>query len=1222
MGRAWTALCLGLLAVAVAVVFATKDRGAAAATTAPVATPAALTKPSANPAIAPIAAAAPQVDFNRDVVPILSGNCFKCHGPDPEQRQAGLRLDHRDVATKPLDSGETAIVPGKPDKSELVRRIFSSDPDVRMPPPASKKELTDAQKKTLRDWIAAGAVYEPHWSFVAPKQSPLPAVKQKAWPKNPLDYFVLAKLEAEGLHPSPEADRYTLIRRVSLDLIGLQPTPAEADAFVHDKSPDAYEKLVDRLLASPHYGERWARRWLDLARYADTNGYEKDRPRPIWPYRDWVINALNADMPFDEFTIEQLAGDLLPHATVEQKVATGFHRNTMLNEEGGIDPLEYRYYALVDRVATTGTTWLGLTVQCAQCHTHKFDPITNTDYYQFMAFLNNADEPEMEVPTPEITRRRADIEARVAKLTAELPDKFGADTNQWETPTAKVATASGGKAKPAGDGSWRFTGKSPERDVYTFTFDTDRSDVAAIRVEAMKDGARGPGRAVNKNFVLSEITASVAPIGSPKQQQPLKFSTAEADFSQNGWPVAAAIDGNPATGWAVDPVDGRPIEPHTATFTLASPVHFPQGAHWTVKLAQEHGERHTMARVRLSVGYKIGGAKLAQISRHEALQRAFDAWQKRESAGAVRWTVLRPVKMESTMPILTLKPDGSVLASGDTTKRDIYNLTFANPPAGITAVRLEVLPDDSLPAHGPGMVFYEGPFGDFFLSEINLAADGKDDKFVTAAATYSAPGFSIASAIDGDGQTGWAINGQQGKANHAVFGLSKPTAAAKSLSVRMLFERYDASPLGHFRISVTTDPRAAKSELLPPAVESALAKPAEKRTVADQTELMSYFLSVTPELASARAEIDQLRASEPVPPSTLVMRERPPEHPRPTFVHHRGEYLSTRQQVQPGVPEFLPPLPKGAPLNRLTFARWLVERDNPLTARVTVNRQWEAFFGRGIVRTTADFGYQGDPPSDQPLLDWLAVEFMNRGWSFKQLDRLIVTSATYRQSSHVSPELLARDPDNVLMARGPRFRMDAELIRDSALRAAGLLSEKIGGPSVFPPQPPSVTSEGAYGVLPWVASTGPDRYRRSLYTFAKRTTPFAVYNAFDAPTGEACVARREVSNSPLQALMLLNDTMFMEAAQAMGRTFASEKESDAARATKMFRRCLVRPPDKIELAMLVDFAGHERKHFVGDKSDAAKISGGDQKEKDVVERATWTALARAVMNLDEMITKN
>jgi hypothetical protein len=1034
MGRAWTVLCILALAAVAAIAARTNSLAATVA----------------RPAIesSDSKAAANDVDFNRDVVPILSANCFKCHGPDPEQRKAGLRLDHRDQAVKPVDSGETPIVPGKPDKSELVRRIFSNDTSERMPPPESKKELTQAQKETLRRWIAAGAVYEPHWSFVAPKQSPLPTVNRKSWPKNPIDYFVLSRLEAAGLRPSPEADRYTLVRRVSLDLIGLPPTPAEADAFVHDTAPDAYERLVDRLLASPHYGERWARRWLDLARYSDTNGYEKDRPRSMWPYRDWVINALNSDMPFDEFTVEQLAGDLLPHATPDQKIATGFHRNTMLNEEGGIDPLEYRFYSLVDRNATTGATWLGLTVGCAQCHTHKFDPLTQTEYYRLMAFLNNADEPQMEVPNVAISKQRSEIEAKVARLTADLPNKFPFDK---------------------------------------------------------KLAAKQPGKS---DKVLS----------------------------------------------------------------------------------------------------------------HEALEHGFEAWQKQASATAVRWTVLRPDSMTSTMPILSVLPDNSVLASGDITKKDIYTLTFKSPPAGITALRLEVLPDDSLPNHGPGMMFYEGPDGDFFLSEINLAADGRDGKFNRAVASYSSGGDSIASAIDGDGQTGWSINGQQGKANEAIFNLAKPTAEAKTLSVGMLFERYHASALGHFRISVTTDPRAAQANPSPPTVEAALVVPPAKRTTAERDRLMQYYLSIVPELAAARAEIDQLRASMPNFEKTLVLRERPAAHPRPTFVHHRGEYLQTRAQVQPGVPEFLPPLPKGAPLNRLTLARWLVSRDNPLTARVTVNRQWAALFGRGIVRTTSDFGYQGDPPSHPKLLDWLAVEFMNRGWSMKQLDRLIVTSATYRQSSEVTSELLAKDPENVFLARGPRFRLDAELVRDAALRAAGLLSEKIGGPSVFPPQPPSVTSEGSYGALSWVASTGEDRYRRSLYTFSKRTAPCALYNTFDAPTGEACVARREVSNSPLQALMLMNDTVFMEADQAMGRTFAAEHASDASRASELFRRCLTRPPEADETAMLVDFVARERKRLKSDKRDAAKLAGGDG--ANVVERATWTAVARAVMNLDETITRH
>jgi hypothetical protein len=582
--------------------------------------------------------------------------------------------------------------------------------------------------------------------------------------------------------------------------------------------------------------------------------------------------------------------------------------------------------------------------------------------------------------------------------------------------------------------------------------------------------------------------------------------------------------------------------------------------------------------------------------------------------------MLRPAKMQSSMPILTLLDDDSVLASGDITKRDTYDLTFDNPPSGITAVRLEALPHESLPKHGPGMVYYEGPAGDFFLSEIKLATDGKDGKFAGAVASPTPKGNPAKDAIDGDPQTGWTINGAQGKASYAVFSLAQPTGAARELSLRLLFERYHAAALGHFRVSVTTDPRAAMSSTLPPDVEAALAVPSEQRTAAGRDQLREYYLSVAPELAAARQEIDQLRASIPNPQTTLVMKERPAGHARPKQLHHRGEYLQSRAEVQPGVPEILPPLPSGAPLNRLTFARWLVSRENPLTARVAVNRQWAAFLGRGLVRTTADFGYQGDPPSHPELLDWLAVEFMNEGWSLKHVHRLIVTSATYRQSSRVPADLLARDPQNVLLARAPRFRLEAELVRDSALHAAGLLSNKIGGPSVFPPQPPSVTTEGAFGELHWATSTGEDRYRRSLYTYAKRTAPFAVYNAFDAPSGEACIARREISNSPLQALILLNDTLFLEAAQALGRTFAAADGSDATRAAAIFRRCLTRPPEKEELSLLVDFAHRQRERFVNKELDAAKMAGGS--DGNIIERATWTAVARAVLNLDETITKN
>ena len=829
-------------------------------------------------------------------------------------------------------------------------------------------------------------------------------------------------------------------------MIGLPPTPEEADAFVSDISPNAYEKLVDRLLASPHYGERWARRWLDLARYADTNGYEKDRVRSIWPYRDWVINALNADMPFDQFTIEQIAGDMLPNATVEQRIATGFHRNTMLNEEGGIDPLEFRFHALTDRVATTATIWLGLTLGCAQCHTHKFDPIPHREYYQFLAFLNNADEPEMDVPRPDIAARRAEMEKQIAARLADLPNRFPLD---------------------------------------------------------------------------------------PK---------AKAD-------------------------DKRSVE----------------------------------------------------VRRREHLERSFNKWLREEAAKAVHWTALRPVEAKSSLPLLTVLDDNSVLASGDQNKRDVYDLKFRTNLKGITAIRLEVLPHESLPKHGPGRVYYEGPFGDFFLSELMLTADGRPVKFGKATQTHATGKDTAAAAIDGDPHTGWTINGGQGKSHTAVFNLKEPLAATGELAFQMIFERYYAAGLGRFRVAVTTDARPAEARL-PADIEEGVLVAAQQLTAEQRDRLLRHYLSVAPELAGERAEIQKLRDQLPAFPTTLVMAERPADNPRPTFIHRRGEFLQPTEKVQPDGLSILPPLPKDAPRNRLSFARWLVDPTNRLVGRVTMNRQWAALFGQGLVRTTGDFGFQGDPPTDPELLDWLAVELVRQGWSLKKMHGLIVTSATYQQSSRVTPELLAKDPQNQLLSRGPRLRLEAELIRDAALRSSGLLAAKLSGPSVFPPQPPNVTSEGTFGAFPWKPSEGLDRYRRGLYTFTKRTAPFAMFNAFDAPSGEACIARREVSNTPLQALTLMNDVAFVEAAQALGRALASQAGTAEARATSLFRRCLTRPPSEEELTLLVKFYHAQKQRFVNKELDAVALAGpGDG---DVNERATWTSMARAVMNLDEAITKD
>jgi mono/diheme cytochrome c family protein len=1163
--------------------------------------------------------AAAQVDFNREVRPILSQNCFKCHGVDDQTRKGGLRLDRRDAALEPAKSGAAAITPGQPSRSELVRRIRTSDADDLMPPPASKLALSDAQKATLERWVQEGAEYQTHWSFAAPRQPALPRVKHRPAGNHPIDRFVEARLEHEGLTLSPQADRVTLLRRVYLDLIGLPPTPEEADAFLNDRSRDAYERLIDRLLALPQYGERWARRWLDLARYADTNGYEKDRPRNVWPYRDWVIGALNADMPFDQFTIRQIAGDLLPKATQADRIATGFHRNTMLNEEGGIDPLEFRYYSMVDRINTTGTAWLGLTVGCAQCHSHKYDPIQQREYYQLLGLLNNADEPEIDVADPDVTAKRDAIARKVAKLTAELPDTFAVDSVHWTTAGGSVKTGSEARAEKQDDGSWRITGTSPDKDTYTLTFEAPAAGVDRLRLEAIADGDKGPGRTQHGNFVLTEIRVRVSPKDAPDKEQEVKLVRAEADVGQEGFPVERAIDGKPDTGWAVH-VPGRTggMGSHAATFHSESPI-AEGNAVWTVILDHQFGGQHTLGHFRLSLGRPIADSQPIEVRRRQARDRAFEAWLGRESSRAARWQEIRPARVHSDQTRLRILEDGSVFADGDVTKRDSYDVKLTGLPKGVRAIRLEAMADDRLPKRGPGRVFFEGPLGDFFLSELTAQADGKLVKFASADQSYANGGSNARAAIDGDPQSGWSIDGAQGRTSVAIFRLGEPLGDVRELDLTMLFERYHPAPMGRFRIAISTD---APAEAVPwmPGVAAALSTAADQRNASQKEILWRAFLDQAPELAGARKEIDALRRSMPSPPTALVFAERPADHSRVTHRRHRGEFLSPKEEVAPGVPEFLPPIPKGSPTNRLGFARWLVSRDNPLTARVTVNRQWQAFFGRGLVRTMEDFGIQGELPSHPELLDWLAVDFMKQGWSMKRLHRLIVTSATYKQSSVVTPSLLERDPANLLLSRGPRHRLEAELVRDSALRSAGLLSAKMGGPSVFPPQPASITTEGTYGPLTWKVSEGEDRWRRTVYTFAKRTAPFAMLGTFDAPAGEACVARREASNTPLQALTLMNDPMFLEAAQALGRSLADRRGTTAERLVELYRRCLTRPPTAEEVAQLSQFSERQRARFASRELDPVKIAGSG--EGDPIERATWTVLARVVLNLDEAVTQH
>lgn len=1179
--------------------------------------------------VAPVSSAAAATtgapDFTREVRPLLSRHCFKCHGPDDATRKGNLRLDVRESALRPAKSGEIALVPGKADDSELVKRIFNADEDEVMPPPSTKVVLTAAEKDILKRWVIAGGEYKQHWAFAPPVATAPPSVKKKSWPQNPIDQFVLARLEKEKLAPSEPADRYTLVRRVYLDLIGLPPTPEEADAFANDRSRDAYEKLVDRLLASPQYGERWARRWMDLARYADSNGYEKDRQRTIWPWRDWVIKALNADMPFDQFTIEQLAGDMLPNATVDQIVATGFHRNTMLNEEGGIDPLEFRFHAMTDRVATTGSTWLGLTVGCAQCHTHKYDPITHREYFQMMAFLNNADEPDLDLPKPGAAQeQRANLE-KASKLLAQLADKFPMETENWSTPKPVSAQAASGEAgKLLDDGSALFAGASPDKDSYTFIFDTDLTNVHSLRLEALTDKAlsnKGPGRTKHGNFVLTEITITAAPRNAPEQVNPIKISSAKADVEQKEFPVGNAFDGKSETGWAVDAEGKKLNDNHTATFQFDAPVGFAGGTRFVVKLEQNYGGQHLIGRPRISFGAPVSDQRPIDIRRRELVESRFSEWLARERKRAVRWTALKPAEAKSNLPLLTVQPDNSVFASGDISKSDTYELKFRTGLRGITAIRLEALPDDRLPHHGPGMTYYEGPKGDFFMGEFQLFAGGKLVKIARATESYAKNNFGSAAsaklASDGDPQTGWSTAGREGERHEAVFVLEEPLADVTELNLKMMFGRHYACSLGRFRISATTQAGDAEANNLSDDLAQLLQAPDAQLTSAQRQTLREQFLLSAPELASARKEIERLRKPTKHP-ITLVMRERPAENPRPTFIHKRGEFLQPTERVEAGVLSAVAPFPDSLPRNRVGFARWLVARENPLTARVTVNRQWQAFFARGLVRTTEDFGFQGEAPSHPELLDWLAVDFMKQGWSLKKLHKLIVMSATYQQSSRATPAMLAKDSENRLLARGPSIRLEAEIIRDAALRASGLLSAKMGGPSVYPPQPAGVT-EVAYGGSSWPTSTGEDRHRRSLYTFMKRTAPFAMFNTFDAPTGESCVVRRDVSNTPLQALTLLNDVSFVEASQAMGKSLATREGSVEDRVRYAFRRCLTRPPTKDEVAMLVKFLDAQQQRIASGELDAKQIAG--EGEGDVAQRAAWTTLARAILNLDEMITK-
>jgi hypothetical protein len=1018
---------------------------------------------------------ASSVNFARDVRPILANNCFHCHGPDAAERKADLRLDMWESAGK-LHGAQAVIDSKKPADSELIKRITSEDPEEHMPPADSGKMLRPDQVKILQQWVKEGGKYEQHWAFVAPRRPEVPAVKNAGWVRNPIDAFVLARLEHEGLEPTPSANSNTLLRRMSLDLVGLPPSLDELAAFERDGGEQAYQREVERLLASPHYGERWGRIWLDAARYADSDGFEKDKPRFVWMYRDWVINALNQDLPYNEFVIEQIAGDLLPHPTQDQMVATGFLRNSMINEEGGIDPEQFRMEAMYDRMDAIGKGILGLTIQCAQCHTHKYDPLTQTEYYRMFAFLNNCHEAQIAV----YTRAQQDewkatedligkIEDRLRQASPDWRERMAAweqslrqeKLPEWTVVKTEHLDEGGQKYYEQEDGSTVAAGYAPTMLTADFRANVKPGKISAFRLELLNDQdlpRGGPGRSIYGTCALTEFQVEAAPLDHPGQRIQLKFSKATADVNppereldkifdnRSGQrrvtgPIAFANDGNNTTAWGIDIGPGRSNAPRNAVFTLDKPLEAPAGVRLTFKLVQNHG--------------------------------------------------------------------------------------------------------------------------------------------------------------------GWNSDDNQN------------------------------NNLGRFRFSMTAAENAV-ADPIPADVRTLVQLPATQRTAEQAAKLFSYWRTTVPEWNEENRRIEALWQSHPQGATQLALEER--DSWRSTHRLERGNFLAPAEEVSPGVPAFLPPFEREdktkTKASRLDFARWLADCRSPTTARSIVNRIWQAYFGTGLVATAEDLGSQGDPPSHPELLDWLAVELMDHNWSLKHIQRLIVSSATYRQSSHVSPLLQERDPANRLLARGPRYRVDAENVRDVALAASGLLNPTVGGPSVFPPAPEFLFQPPAsYGPKTWNVDTGPDRYRRALYTFRFRSVPYPMLQTFDAPIGEIACARRSRSNTPLQALTTLNEPLFMECARALAvKLLTDGGATDSQRLAYAVRRCLSRDPKSDEQKVLSGFLDRQKERFHRDGVDPWPLLASDDKAKQKIaaavpagttpgDLAAWTAVARVILNLDETITK-
>jgi hypothetical protein len=1155
-------------------------------------------------------AAGKPIEFNRDIRPILSDNCFACHGPDEKARKAKLRFDLKEEAFKPAKSGDLAIVPEHPEKSSLLARITAKDEDDRMPPAKSgKKPLTPAQVELLTRWIKGGAVWQEHWAFQKPQRPAVPQVKEKKWPKNPIDNFVAARLEKEKLKPSPEAEKTTLLRRASLDTTGLPPTPAEIDAFLADKSPQAYEKVVDRLLASPRYGEHEARYWMDAARYADSHGFHIDSERSIWKYREYVINAFNTNKPFNEFTIEQLAGDLLPEATPEQKIGSGFVRCNMSTGEGGAIVEEYQAKYTFDRVETMSTVWLGLTMTCARCHTHKYDPIQHKEYYSLFSFFNNLNEsvmdgnkpnpdPFMKLPSPEQSTRQTQLKAAIMKGEDKMKEpmpELDAKQPVWEAKwrgklsegwsvlkPESVASTNGTKFKVLDDASVLAEGENPPKDIHEVKIPLAAGTLAALRLETLPLDtlpAKSAARADDGAFRLSEFEAEVVYPGTNTKPTKIKFTTAIADSAKDASDAAKAIDAKAETGWQADAV----TEPHAALFLPADPIAVKSNA--TLKVTLKY-EASTSKRA-------IGHFRLSAATNPELVDLL--APPKPEP-----WQVVGPFKTESTQQGFTnvFEPETKVdLKKAYPGVRE--EIKWAAKPDFVDG-KQNVLVADLHGVHGAYYLYRTVKMPSARKLDVSVDADDLFKLWVN--------GKLVAErGTKADVATKVPVNLQQGE--NKILLKIVTTQGAAYFTFKTDLDDAETIPADTAALFAATKKFTPEQEKKVRIVYRKLNSPEFKKTFDDVEKWTEENNNIEKSI-----------------PTTLVAREM--EKPRDTFMLIRGEYDKKGEKVSPGLPSILPPLPAGAPTNRLGLAKWLVDTNHPLTTRVTVNRFWQQLFGVGLVKTTEDFGVQGDQPSHPELLDWLATEFMQSGWDVKHMMRLMLTSATYRQSSKITPELLAKDPENRLLARGARFRVDAEVVRDIALDVSGLLVEKRGGKSVKPYEPPGLWEAVSFNnSQKYVPDKGEATYRRALYTHWKRQSPPPNLMIFDAPTREYCVVRRPRTNTPLQALALLNDPQFVEASRAFGQRMILEGGKDAeSRLAYGFRLATSRRPSKDEVKVLSDVLKDQLTTYRKDKESAAKLlKVGEFKPSDSVDQselAAYATVASMMLNLDETITKN